>query len=125
MELVLAEPTPSVFIDGKGEWMVLASRSPLSTVEELGSSEARIAGLRLNPDNFASSRLSSFHGLTIRNIKTKAEIKVTGVPSEMKASAIQWSEDETKFAFVQTERDHVDLYVVNVADGKARKVVDL
>ena len=122
MDLVLAEPTPSVFIDGKGEWMVLASRSPLSTVEELGSSEARIAGLRLNPDNFASSRLSSFHGLSVRNIKTKAEIKVTGVPADLKASAIQWSEDETKFAFVHTERDHVDLYVVNVADGKARKV---
>src|SRR5678815_502789 len=122
MDLVLAEPTPTVYVDGKGEWMIQGSRSPLSTVAELGSAEARIAGLRMDPDNFSSSRTPSFNALVIKNIKTKAEVKLTGLPAELRAWSIQWSEDETKFAFTQTNADGVDLYVVNIADGKATKI---
>ena len=122
MELALAEPTPTIYVDGKGEWMIQASRSPLSTVAELGSAEARIAGLRIDPDNFSMSRMPSFNAILIRNIKTKAEIKLSGLPAELRASSIQWNEDESKFAFTQSNADGVDLYVVGVADGKAVKI---
>jgi dipeptidyl aminopeptidase/acylaminoacyl peptidase len=122
MELALAEPTPSVLVDGKGEWMILANRSPLSTVEELGQPEVRVAGLRINPNNFSMSRMAYYTGFQIQNIKTKQVMKVAGLPAPLNASGIQWSDDEKKFAFVQTNNTHVDLYVVTVADGKAVKV---
>lgn len=122
MELALAEPTPSVLVDGKGEWMILANRNPLSTVEELGQPEVRIAGLRINPNNFSMSRMPSSTGLQIRNIRTGQVITLTGLPSPLYASGIQWNENESKFAFVQTNNSHVDLYVVNISDGKAVKV---
>jgi dipeptidyl aminopeptidase/acylaminoacyl peptidase len=122
MELALAEPTPSVLVDGKGEWMILANRSPLSTVEELGQPEVRVAGLRINPNNFSMSRMASFTGLQIRNIKTKQTMDVSGLPTPLNASGIQWSDDESKFAFVQTNNTHVDLYVVRVAEGKAIRI---
>jgi dipeptidyl aminopeptidase/acylaminoacyl peptidase len=122
MDLVIAEPTPSVYVDGKGEWMIQAARNPLPTVEELGQSEVRVAGLRMNPDNFSMSRMPSFSGLVIKNIRTKQTVNVTGLPSPLQASGIQWSEDESKIAFIQTNNNGVDLYVVTVADGKAMKV---
>jgi len=122
MELALAEPTPTVLLDSKGEWMVLASRSPLSTVEELGQPEVRIAGLRINPKNFSMSRMGSYTGLILQNVKSRQQVAITGLPSPLRASSIQWSDDDSKFAFVQTNNEAADLYVVNVQDAKASKV---
>jgi hypothetical protein len=55
-DLLLAKPTPSVSVDSKGEWMLLSERNSYPTVEELGQPEIRVAGLRLNPNNFSPSR---------------------------------------------------------------------
>jgi hypothetical protein len=52
-DLLLAKPTPTVSIDSKGEWMLLSERNSYPTVEELGQPEIRIAGLRLNPNNYS------------------------------------------------------------------------
>ena len=49
MDLVLAKPTPSVYIDNKAEWMLLLDRSDFPSIEELAQPELRIAGLRINP----------------------------------------------------------------------------
>ena len=121
-ELALAEPTPSVFIDSRGEWMILGSRSTLSTVEELGQPEAGIAGLRLNPVFFSASRTNSIHGLALRNIKSSSDFNFTGLPSPLRATSIQWNKDETKFAFCHQATDGIDLYVVSIAEKTARKV---
>src|SRR5262245_56743530 len=55
-DMLLAKPTPSVSIDDKGEWMLLSEISVYPSVEELARPELKIAGLRINPSNFASSR---------------------------------------------------------------------
>jgi hypothetical protein len=52
-DLLLAKPTPGVFIDSKTEWLLLADRTLYPSVEELAMPELRIAGLRINPNNFA------------------------------------------------------------------------
>ena len=62
MDLVLAPPTPGVSIDEKGEWMLLLERSDLPDIEELAEPELRIAGLRINPENFGPSRSSYITG---------------------------------------------------------------
>ena len=52
-DLLLAAPTPSVSVDGSATWMLLSGRNSYPTVEELGQPEIRVAGLRLNPNNFS------------------------------------------------------------------------
>lgn len=121
-DLALAEPTPSAFIDDKGEWMVLGSRSALSTVEELGQPEARVAGLRLNPVYFSASRTPFYHGLSLRNVKTGTDITITGLPNPLRATSIQWNQDESKFAFCQQAADGIDLYIVSIAEHSAKKI---
>jgi len=55
-DLLLAKPSPGVSVDKKGEWMLISERNSYPTVEELGQPEIRVAGLRLNPNNFSPSR---------------------------------------------------------------------
>jgi dipeptidyl aminopeptidase/acylaminoacyl peptidase len=122
MDLVLSKPTPSVSIDDKAEWMVLMDRSDYPSIEELAAPEYRIAGLRINPNNFGPSRAGSSTGIQIKNIKTGKVFGVEGLPENPRISSVQWSPDQKKFAFVQSTNTVNDLYVVDLMTRKARKI---
>jgi len=122
MDMLLAKPTPNVNIDDKGEWMILTESSSYPSVEELARPELKIAGLRLNPANFAPSRQNFINNISLRNLKTGKESKITGLPSPLYAGAVSWSPDDRKIAFTHTTASRVDLYVVDLATQKATKV---
>lgn len=122
LELVLSKPTPGVVIDQKGEWMILTERSDFPTIEDMAQPELRIAGLRLNPRNFGPSRSGYAVSLQLKHIPSKKTYDITGLPENLKASGLQWSPDEKKFAFTHSSLNRIDLYVVDINEKTARKV---
>ncbi len=122
MDLALAKPTPSVLIDNKAEWMLLLDRSDFPTIEELAQPELRIAGLRINPNNFSPTRSGSSTNIQFKNIKANKVFDIEGLPKELSASGVQWSPDQTKFAFIHSTNTQADLYVVDVMNKKAKKI---
>lgn len=121
-ELVLAKPTPTVDIDRKATWMVIMERSSFPGIEELAEPELRIAGLRIDPSNFGPSRGIHMVNIQLKNIQTKQITDIKDLPKHMQAGGIQWSPDETQFAFTNTTSTGIDLYRVSIADKKAYKV---
>jgi dipeptidyl aminopeptidase/acylaminoacyl peptidase len=121
-DLLLAKPTPDVSIDSQGEWMLQSERNSYPTVEELGQPEIRIAGLRLNPNNFSPSRQTFINNFSLKNIKTGKEFKISGLPVNMLAGNVRWSPSEKKIAFTNTTNSRVDLYIVDIATKVATKV---
>lgn len=121
-DLVLAKPTPGVSIDDKAEWMLLFERSDYPTIDELAQPEFRIAGLRINPNNFGPSRAGSSENIQVKNVKTGETFDVEGLPTDLRASSIQWSPKQDKFAFVHSTNTVIDLYVVDLATRKAKKI---
>ncbi len=121
-ELLLAKPTPSVSFDKKGEWMILVDRNTYPPLEELAQPELRIAGLRLNPRNFGPSRAVYGAGLQLKNIRTKAQFPISGLPETLRISGLQWSPDGKMIAFTNSLNDRIDLYVIDVASRSARRV---
>lgn len=120
-DLLLAKPTPGVSVDSKAEWMLESERNSYPSVEELAQPELRIAGLRINPNNYAQSRQNFINNFTLKNIKTGKEFKISGLPTPLLAGSVSWSPDEKKIAFTQTNNKNVDLYVIDVATQKAVK----
>ncbi len=121
-DLLLAKPTPTVSIDKKGEWMLIMERNSYPTVEELGQPEVRVAGLRLNPNNFSPSRQNFINGLKLKNLKTGKESNIVQLPANLLVSNVSWSPDEKQIAFTNTTGNRVDLYIISVAKGIATKV---
>ena len=121
-ELLLAKPTPSVSFDNKGEWMLLMERSPYPLVEELAQPELRIAGLRINPNNFGPSRVVYISAFQLKNIHTKLPYTIKDLPENLKASSIQWSPDDKKIAFTHTTNHRIDLYVIDISRLTAKKI---
>ncbi|MEO8173765.1 MAG: prolyl oligopeptidase family serine peptidase [Sediminibacterium sp.] len=121
-DLLLAKPTPAVRVDSKAEWMLLSERNSYPTVEELGQPENRIAGMRLNPNNFSPSRQTFINNFTLKNIKTNKEFSIAGLPANMLAGGGSWNPSETKIAFTNSTGTKVDLYVIDIATKKAMKI---
>ena len=122
MDLVLVKPTPNVTIDDKAAWMLFTQSNSYPSVEELAQPELRIAGLRINPNNFAPSRQNFINDLWFKNLSSNKEFKITGLPNPLMAGSISWSPNDKKIAFTHTTSSHVDLYVIDVATQKATKI---
>jgi dipeptidyl aminopeptidase/acylaminoacyl peptidase len=121
-DMLLAKPAPNVSVDNKGEWMLFTDISLYPSVEELARPELKIAGLRINPNNFAPSRQNFISNIWLKNISTGKENTISGLPSPLFAGSVNWSPDNKKIAFIQTTKDKVDLYVIDVSTQKAMKV---
>lgn len=122
MDLALAKPTPSISVDKKGEWMLLIERNTYPDVEELGQPEVRVAGLRINPNNFSPSRLNFINNLRLKNMRTGAEYAISGLPENLLASTVSWSPLDTKIACTHHAGNRVDLYLIDVATQTARQI---
>ncbi|SFG74334.1 S9 family peptidase [Pedobacter insulae] len=120
-DLLLAKSTPNVSIDSKAEWMLFSERNSYPSIEELAMPEYRIAGMRINPNNYSPSRQTYINSFNLKNIKTGKTLAVTGLPSPLYASTANWSPNETKIAVTHTSQNRVDLYIIDVATGKAIK----
>jgi dipeptidyl aminopeptidase/acylaminoacyl peptidase len=120
-DMLLAKPSPNVSVDDKGEWMLFTDVSLYPSVEELARPEFRIAGMRINPNNYAPSRQNFISNIWLKNIGTGKEYKINGLPSPLFAGSVNWSPNNKKIAFTQTTKDKVDLYVIDVATQKAMK----
>ncbi|MDF2190228.1 prolyl oligopeptidase family serine peptidase [Paraflavitalea sp. CAU 1676] len=121
-DLLLAKPTPAVSIDGNADLMLLMERNSYPSVEELAQPELRIAGQRINPNNFAPSRQNFINNFILKDIRSGKEFPVSGLPAGMLAGNVSWSPNEKKIAFTNTSNKQVDLYVIDVATRKASKV---
>ena len=93
-ELLLAKPTPAVSFNDKGTWMLLMERNSYPSVEELAQPELKIAGQRINPNNFAPSRQHFINNFTLKDLKAGKEFPVTGLPANMLAGNVSWSPGE-------------------------------
>jgi dipeptidyl aminopeptidase/acylaminoacyl peptidase len=121
-DLLLAKPTPGVSIDSKAQWMLLSERNSYPSVEELAMPEYRIAGMRINPNNYSPSRQTFINSFSLKNIKSGKTLTVTGLPTPLYGGNVVWSPNETKIAITHTSQTKVDLYVIDVATGKATKM---
>jgi len=121
-DLLLAKPTPAVSIDHLGEWMLIMERESYPTVEELGQPELRVAGLRLNPNNYSPSRQNFINNLKLKHIADGKEYTIAGIPAGALISNTEWSPSEKKISFTNTTAGKVDLYVIDIVKKAAVKI---
>jgi len=122
-DMLLAPLAPTVQVDGNIKYMVQFQRSQYPTVEELGQPELKIAGLRINPNNFSPTRQSYIKSISIENIgKHSSILAIKGLPTNLTALNPAWNPSETKIAFFQVEANRVDVYVIDIASSSCKKV---
>lgn len=122
--LVTAAPTPSVSVDGRGEWMIILERAANPSISELSQPELRLAGVRINPANNGPARPTYIRDIRFKDLGSGKEHPLTGTSKDAQIGHVSWSPDYSKIAFSIAEDDAIRLYVAEVASGQAHQVLN-
>lgn len=124
LDLADVSLAPGVQIDSKGENMVLIYRDQYKSITELSETEMRLAGLRINPVTNIGSRTTFYNNLKVKRTSDKDAKQVSGLPASPRLSGFSWSPDESMIACLNTTREGVEVWILNIAEAKVHKVTD-
>ena len=122
LELVDVPQAPWVRIDHKWENMILIYRDRYQTIEELSETEMRLGGLRINPKTNISSRIQYYNNIKVKKLSETKTKQVKGLPDNPRLANFIWSPDQSLMAYTNTVKTGVELWVLNMNDGKAKKI---
>lgn len=123
-ELVDAPLAPWVRIDNKGENVVLLFRNAYKTIAELSEEELRLGGLRINPVTNIGSRTTFYNNIKVKKAFDPNAKQVTGLPENARLAYFSWSPDESMMAFTNTTASGVEIWVLDVEKGSAKKITN-
>ena len=122
VDIIDAPPTPQVSIDPNREWLLIMEQPSLPSISELAERELRLAGLRIKPQINAPSRTRSYSGLRLLRISDRTAREITGLPKKPRIGNVSWSPDGSHIVFTHARESGVELWVAEVATGKARRL---
>lgn len=102
--------------------MVLLFRDNYRSIEELSAKEMRLGGLRIDPKTNIGSRVTLYNDIKIRRIDTLKTESVSGLPLNPKLSNFTWSPNQRYMAMTHKTAEGVELWVLDIANGKANKL---
>lgn len=122
LDLVDIQVAPSVFMDQRREFMVLASRDAYKSIAELSQEELRLGGLRIDPKTNIGSRVTYFNKVQLKDIATDKVIEVKGLPAQPRLTNFTWSPDQRKIAMTNTGAEGVEVWVLDMASATAKRL---
>ena len=122
--LVEADPQPNVNFNDKGTLGLILRRDGYQSISDLAKDELRIAGTRLDPIRYTSSRMTYYKSFSLIDIKSGNEIEVD-FPKNGKFSFFTWSPNEKKIAYTNTTEVGVELWVLNINSKKSSRISDI
>ncbi|HMP99320.1 MAG TPA: prolyl oligopeptidase family serine peptidase [Cyclobacteriaceae bacterium] len=123
-QLVEAPLTPLVTFSPDRNWMVFLERSDYPSIEELSRPELRLAGMRINPNNYGPSRRNNFIGISMQKMGSNDKLSIKGLPQPLLLSNASFSPDSRKVAFLQNNPDKIELWIIDVATLQASKATE-
>ncbi|WP_424961494.1 S9 family peptidase [Ekhidna sp.] len=123
-ELIDAPLAPWVRIDNKGENVVLLYRNAYKSIAELSEEELRLGGLRINPVTNIGSRTTFYNNVKVKKAFDENAKQVTGLPENPRLAYFSRSPDEKMMAFTHTTATGVEIWVLNVEKGSAKKLTN-
>jgi dipeptidyl aminopeptidase/acylaminoacyl peptidase len=116
-----APPLPQAIVSPSKQVIALSYRRAYPTIAELSQPMLRLAGARVNPKTNGPHRTAGIYAITLKKITDGSEIKVT-VPAQANLSNVHFSPDGSHLSFLNTKESGIELWVADVATGKAKVV---
>jgi len=122
LDLVDAPLAPRVLLDDKAENVVLLYRDAYKSISELSETELRLAGLRINPVTNIGSRTNYYNNIKVKKATADNATQVTGLPENPRLSNFSWSPDQNWIACLNTTQTGVEVWLLNINKGSAKKI---
>ena len=120
LDVLNAPLPPTPFLSPTHDIIVFAQQVRYPPISDLAEPMLRLAGIRINPrTNAERSYIHYFLGLSLKKLADGSETPIS-LPANVRIGFPQWNANGTMFAFTNEAADRVELWVADVAAGKAR-----
>src|SRR5437870_5858579 len=116
-----APPLPQAILSPSRQVMALLYRRANPMIAELSRPMLRLAGARIDPPTNGPHLTSRIYAVTLKTISDGSEVKVTA-PPQANLSNLHFSPDGTHLSFLNTRDNGIELWVAEVASGKAKMI---
>jgi len=125
LEVLHAPQAPTPFLSPARDTLALAQPVRYPPISDLAEPMFRLAGVRINPRTNAERSYTRYWvGMTLKRIADGAETPVA-FPAGVRLGAPRWNARGTLLALANEAADGVELWVVEAATGKARRLGDI
>lgn len=121
MDVLNAPDTPQVSLSPAKTHIVMSSVVRNPSIADISRPMLRLAGLRIDPASNGQHLVSYTSGLAVKSLTDMKESKVA-TPAGVRISGIEWSPDGSMAAFLNATDRGTELWLVEIATGKSRKV---
>jgi dipeptidyl aminopeptidase/acylaminoacyl peptidase len=116
-----AAPTPVVSVSPQRDYAVFMQQVRYPAIAEVAQPMLRLAGIRIDTNTNAMHLAPSYTSYMIRRLSDGGEVKIV-TPPEAKLGAPIWSPDGKQFAFTDTTKKGVELWIATTATGQSRRI---
>jgi dipeptidyl aminopeptidase/acylaminoacyl peptidase len=121
LDILNAPKTPALSLSPARTHILLVDRVLNPSIEDLSRPMLRLAGLRIDPATNGPHLTSYITSVTIKNLTTLAEKKVA-LPAGVRIFDLEWSNDGRWVAIANAAAASVELWILDVEKGTARKL---
>ena len=123
LQAIVEQPrAPSVNLSPRRDLAAMVKTPTLPSIREVAQPELKLAGLRINPRTYSQSRFSFGEDLWLFDIASRKEIRLTGLPPNLRLADMAWSPDQRSLAFTHVADASIELWAVDIAAKSARKI---
>ena len=120
--VVDAPRAPQILLSPKRDLTAMIQTPALPGIREVAQPELKLAGLRINPRTYSASRFQFGSDLRLLDLNTQKEFPISGLPAGLRLADSQWSPDQRYLAFTHISQKAVELWLVDIATKKARRL---
>ena len=114
---------PTVNLSPRRNLALMVTTPTLPSITEVAQPELKLAGLRINPRTYSQSRFSFGEDVWLFEIASRNEIRLSGLPKNLKLASMAWSPDQRFIAFTHvSEANGVELWLIDVEHHAAKKI---
>lgn len=121
VDILDAAPTPFAVMSPRNDAIMLVELLSQPPIAMVSQPFLRIGGLRIDPALNSRQRLTRFTGINIKKVSAGGTVRIE-LPANAKIGLPAWSHDGKKIAFANDVEDGVELWVADVATGKAHAI---
>lgn len=121
LDVLNAPATPRAIVSPTHTHLLLVEPLRYPPIAVVGQPMLRLAGLRINPMNNGPHRANLDTSMVLVRIDDGAQVKIQ-LPAGAKTSTPRWSPDGKQFAFTNTTENAIELWVGDVASGRAHGI---
>src|SRR5690606_21174037 len=124
--IVDAPSAPRLSLSPRRDLIAYMQVPALPGIDVVAQPELKLAGLRIHPRTQSASAFSFIDDLWLQAVDGGAERRIEGLPQPLSLASLQWSPDQRHIAFshVDPRAGRVELWLVDVAAGRARRLLE-